>query len=119
VSFSGGTTDTGDLLLRCDGFHSSVRKLYVHPQIQPEYSGTSTIYSFLQVSERPFPRPSLETMAGTLTLHGASGITPSSTSNNELFWLLSYEVPKPDSGNTHHGWGVMRVVPAPNPPSLP
>jgi 2-polyprenyl-6-methoxyphenol hydroxylase-like FAD-dependent oxidoreductase len=50
VSFSDGTTDTADILLGCDGIHSSVRKLYVNPLQEPEYSGIASTFTIVSAS---------------------------------------------------------------------
>jgi 2-polyprenyl-6-methoxyphenol hydroxylase-like FAD-dependent oxidoreductase len=104
VSFSDGTTDAGDLLLGCDGIHSMVRTLYIDPQVQPEYTGISTIFSFLPVSDLPQTAPSITKMTGTLTPNGIFGLLPCSTSNDMLFWLYSHGVPIPSMGNSRDGW---------------
>jgi 2-polyprenyl-6-methoxyphenol hydroxylase-like FAD-dependent oxidoreductase len=104
VSFSDGTVDEGDLLLGCDGIHSMVRTLYIDPQVQPEYSGISNIFSFLPVSDLPQTTPSITRMTGFLTPHGIFGLFPCSASNDTLFWLYSHSVPIPSAGNTRDGW---------------
>jgi len=104
VSFSDGTTDAGDLLLGCDGIHSTVRTLYIDPQVQPEYSGISTIFSFLPASDLPQTAPSITRMTGTLTPYGIFGLSPCSASNDTLFWLYSHSVPIPSASNTRDGW---------------
>jgi 2-polyprenyl-6-methoxyphenol hydroxylase-like FAD-dependent oxidoreductase len=53
ATFSDGAIETADLLLGCDGIHSTVRSLYVDPEATPEYSGISAIYSFLPESDLP------------------------------------------------------------------
>lgn len=107
VTFSDGTSDTAHLLLGCDGIHSSVRSLYVDPQTSPEYSGVSSIYSFLPASSLP-PSTSATTgmtsMTATFTRHGLFSVMPCSTSNDSLYWFFQYEVPTPPSGNSREGW---------------
>jgi 2-polyprenyl-6-methoxyphenol hydroxylase-like FAD-dependent oxidoreductase len=104
VSFSDGTTDAGDLLLGCDGIHSMVRKLYIDPQVQPEYSGISNIFSFLPASDLPQTASPITRMTGALTPHGAFALVPCSASNDTLFWMYSHGVPIPPAGNTRDGW---------------
>jgi len=104
VTFSDSTTYTADILLGCDGIHSSVRKLYVDPQVLPEYSGISTIFSFVPVSDLPPTASSITRSTGTLTPDGIFGLMPCSISNDTIFWLFSHEVPIPSSGNTRDGW---------------
>ena len=110
VRFSDGTADTADLILGCDGIHSSVRTLYVDPEAVPEYSGISMIFSFLSVSELPPTSPSVTCLHGILTPEGNFGIMPCTASNDTLYWLFSYEVPIPTSGNTREGWEEHRRI---------
>lgn len=108
VSFSDGTEDSAQLLLGCDGIHSSVRTLYVDQQLSPEYSGIATIYSFVAVSSlgspATVPTSALTGMTGTFTQHGIFGVMPCTVSRDTLFWLFSYEVPIPSSGDSREGW---------------
>lgn len=108
VTFSDGTTDTADLLLGCDGIHSSVRKLYVDPQVSPQYSGLSTIYSLLPVSiltPSTWP-PEDRSNRVTLTQDGLFAVLPCTASGDTIFWFFAYELPAPDSGNinSRDGW---------------
>jgi len=108
VTFSDDTTDTADLLLGCDGIHSSVRKLYVDPQTSPQYSGLSTVYSFLPVSvltPSVWP-PGTRSNRLTLTPDGLFAVLPCTASGDTIFWFFAYELPVPDSGNTNNrdGW---------------
>jgi 2-polyprenyl-6-methoxyphenol hydroxylase-like FAD-dependent oxidoreductase len=50
VTFSDGSSDIGDLLLGCDGIHSSVRRIYIDPVQVPEYSGFAGIGSIVPAS---------------------------------------------------------------------
>jgi 2-polyprenyl-6-methoxyphenol hydroxylase-like FAD-dependent oxidoreductase len=103
VTFSDGTNDTGDLLLGCDGIHSRVRTLYVDPEVVPESSGISTIYSLLLTANLPSVASSLACINVTLTPDGFFALMPCTASGDSLFWFFSYEVPIPDSGNTRDG----------------
>lgn len=85
VTFSDSTTYTADILLGCDGIHSSVRKLYVDPQVLPEYSGISTIFSFVPVSDLPPTASSVTCQTGTLTPDGIFGLMPCTISNDTIF----------------------------------
>lgn len=50
ATFSDGATDTADLLLGCDGIHSTVRHVYVEPARDPEYSGMAALGSTIPSS---------------------------------------------------------------------
>jgi 2-polyprenyl-6-methoxyphenol hydroxylase-like FAD-dependent oxidoreductase len=58
VTFSDGSSDIGDLLLGCDGIHSSVRRIYVDPIQVPEYSGFAGIGSIVPASALSEPAAS-------------------------------------------------------------
>jgi 2-polyprenyl-6-methoxyphenol hydroxylase-like FAD-dependent oxidoreductase len=45
-----GEEISGDLLIGCDGLHSSVRKLYVEPEREEVYSGRAVAYGFVPVT---------------------------------------------------------------------
>jgi len=104
VSLSDGTTDTADLLLGCDGIHSSVRRLYVDPTIKPAYTGLATVYSFVPVASLPPSSPSIEHISGTFTSHGTFAAMPCTASGETLFWFFQWEVPIPPTGDTQDGW---------------
>ncbi|KAL2826866.1 hypothetical protein BDW59DRAFT_144860 [Aspergillus cavernicola] len=96
ASFSDGTSDTADFLLGCDGIPSSVRKLYVDPEIQPEYTGISDFYSLVPAGERPTAGP-LKGLHATFTMEGMFAITTCTESSDEHYWFLSYGVDPPVS----------------------
>lgn len=104
LAFSDGTRDMAQLLLGCDGIHSSVRGLYVDPQTSPEYSGISVIYLFLPTSSLPPSTSTVTSLTGTYTRHGLFAVMPCSASFDTIFWFFSYEVPIPTSGNNREGW---------------
>ncbi|KAF2817751.1 FAD/NAD(P)-binding domain-containing protein [Mytilinidion resinicola] len=47
ATFDDGTTVVGDMLLGCDGIHSSVRMNFVQPERKPVYTGIAVTYGFL------------------------------------------------------------------------
>jgi 2-polyprenyl-6-methoxyphenol hydroxylase-like FAD-dependent oxidoreductase len=108
VTFADGTTDTADLLLGCDGIHSSVRKLHVDPDVAPEYSGISGIGSIVPTSVLSPNTPRLTDMSATFTAEGMFAFIPCTAANDEIFWFFSREVPIPESGDTKDGWEVHR-----------
>jgi 2-polyprenyl-6-methoxyphenol hydroxylase-like FAD-dependent oxidoreductase len=100
--FSDGTRDTADILLGCDGIHSSVRALHVDSSIQPEYSGVSAMFALLKRSELPGDAPPITCFNSTFTTDGVLAVISCTASNDEIFWFFSGEVPVPESGE--HGW---------------
>ncbi|KAJ6437417.1 salicylate hydroxylase [Purpureocillium lavendulum] len=109
VTFSDGTTDTGDVLLGCDGIHSYVRKLYVDPDQNPVYSGFAGIGSIIPIAALGSSAATASNVRGitaTLTQEGAFGAMSCSAADDELLWGFSKEVPVPESGDTRDGWEV-------------
>ncbi|KAI1460179.1 hypothetical protein F4805DRAFT_18934 [Annulohypoxylon moriforme] len=102
--FSDGTIDEADFLLGCDGIHSSVRRLYVDPGCEPEYSGIANVYSLISTSQLSPTAPSLNSMNATLTSDGLLAVSPATPANDILYWFFSREVPIPTTGNTRDGW---------------
>ncbi|RAK99770.1 FAD-dependent oxidoreductase [Aspergillus ibericus CBS 121593] len=108
VTFSDGSTDTADMLIGCDGLHSSVRRLHVDPSIVPEYSGIAGTQSIIQSSNLP---DALRTQANAfMTCNGLLVTMPCSASGDKLFWFFSRETPIPhsESGNARDGWEERR-----------
>ncbi|KAH7155997.1 FAD binding domain protein [Dactylonectria macrodidyma] len=93
ASFSDGTTDTADFLLGCDGISSSVRKLYVDPKIQPEYSGITDIYSLVPTSDRPTPEGLLRDTHATFTTDGLFALMCCTESRDVNYWFFSSDFP--------------------------
>lgn len=104
ATFSDGTVETADFLLGCDGIHSAVRKIYVDPEISPEYSGMSSIFSLIQTAGLPPNAKSLEGLNATLTTDGMFAVTPCKIPSDKIFWFFSREVAIPTSGDTRDGW---------------
>ncbi|GKZ16632.1 hypothetical protein AbraIFM66951_000132 [Aspergillus brasiliensis] len=108
VTFSDGSTDTADMLLGCDGLHSSVRRLHVDPSIVPEYSGIAGTQSIIDCTGLP---EALRTHANAfLTRTGILAMMPCSPSGDKLFWFFSRETPIPhsESGDARDGWEERR-----------
>jgi 2-polyprenyl-6-methoxyphenol hydroxylase-like FAD-dependent oxidoreductase len=104
VNFSDGTKDTADLLLGCDGIHFSVQTLYIDPQTVPEYSGISTVFSFVPMSDLLPTASAITDIHFIMTPDGAVALMPWTASGATLFWFFSYQVTVPASGNTRDGW---------------
>ncbi|KAM0425807.1 hypothetical protein ACHAPT_009058 [Fusarium lateritium] len=109
VTFSDGTVDTGDLLLGCDGIHSSVRRLHVDPEQTPEYTGMAGLGALVPASKLSEPaRSQIKGMNITMTQEGMLLAMTCTASDDEFFWAFSKEVPLPDSGDARDGWEVRR-----------
>lgn len=104
ATFSDGTFATADFLLGCDGIHSAVRKTYIDPEISPEYSGISNLFSLIQTAGLPPAAKSLEGLNATLTTDGMFALTPCKKTSDEIYWFFSREVAMPASGDTRDGW---------------
>lgn len=104
ATFSDGTSDTADILLGCDGIHSVVRKTYVDPDIVPEYSGISNVFSIVPTSQLPPAASSLEGINATLTTDGLIALTPCTASQDYIYWFFSREVNLPSEANNRDGW---------------
>lgn len=50
ITFEGGETVTTDVLLGCDGIHSSARSLLVDPAREPVYSGIAVAFAFSPIT---------------------------------------------------------------------
>ena len=106
--FSDGTSHTADLLIACDGIHSSVRRLYVEPDQVPEYSGLSAIISIIHASDlSESARAEMQAVQGlnsTLTQDGAFIVMPCTPAKDEFYWGWSEEVAPPNDPNSRDGW---------------
>jgi 2-polyprenyl-6-methoxyphenol hydroxylase-like FAD-dependent oxidoreductase len=101
VTFSDGSTDSGDILLGCDGIHSAVRSLLIDPDAKPEYSGVANMFGLLPVSAQELGiDPALH---ATITPHGLVAVSPYTETADHLYWFFSRSVPIPESGS-RDGW---------------
>lgn len=104
VRFSDGTTDTADLLLGCDGIHSSVRHLHIDPQQLPEYSGLSAIGSTIPTSVlSKSAAADIRGMNVTLTQEGMFLAMTCTALDDEIFWGFQMDIPLPESGDAKDG----------------
>lgn len=107
ATFSDGTTDTADILLGCDGIHSSVRKLYVDPLQEPEYSGVASSFAIIPASSLSASTTALmKGMSATITQEGMFLSMPCTAAADEIMWGFSQEVALPSSGDMRDGWEV-------------
>jgi 2-polyprenyl-6-methoxyphenol hydroxylase-like FAD-dependent oxidoreductase len=107
VSFSDGTTDTADILLGCDGIHSSVRKLYVNPLQGPEYSGIASTFTIVPAScLSQATVAQIKGMNATITQEGMFLTTPCTATDDEIMWGFSQEVSLPVADDIRDGWEV-------------
>ncbi|KAH8695661.1 FAD binding domain protein [Talaromyces proteolyticus] len=102
--FSDDTVDTADLLLGCDGIHSSVRRMYVDPDKLPEYSGISSMFSLLPTANLPTIASSMDALNVTLTADGMVALSPCTSSGNMIYWFFSREIVLPPGEDTRDGW---------------
>ncbi|OQD86576.1 hypothetical protein PENANT_c007G04249 [Penicillium antarcticum] len=105
VLFEDGSCDTADLLLGCDGIHSQVRREFVDPLQEPEYSGIAG--SFSLIPARELPAGSVGCMVGLhamMTEEGMFLVNPCTPDKDEIMWSFSREVALPDSGDSRDGW---------------
>lgn len=103
ASFSDGTTDTADFLLGCDGLRSNVRKSYVDPQIQPEYSGIADIYSLVPTSDHPTPAGLDRQTHAIFTADGFFALMCCTAQRDVNYWFFSSEFPASVSGVKEDG----------------
>ncbi|UNI24926.1 hypothetical protein JDV02_010642 [Purpureocillium takamizusanense] len=112
ITFADGTTDSADILLGCDGIHSSVRTLYVDPAQTPVYSGLSGYGSIIPIaalgSSHAATASQVRGIDATLTQEGAFAAMSCTAADDELYWIFSGEVPLPEVGDTRDGWDVRR-----------
>ena len=109
ASFFDGTSDTADLLLGCDGIHSSVRRLYVDPLQVPEYSGFAGLTALIPssvLSESAASR--LKGINPTLTHEGMFTTVSCAALDDEIYWVFSRQTPLPETGDVRDGWEVRR-----------
>ncbi|KAH6723458.1 FAD binding domain protein [Leptodontidium sp. 2 PMI_412] len=104
ATFADGTSDTADLLIGCDGIHSAVRKTYIDPDIVPEYSGISNVFSIVPTAQLPPAASTLQGINATLTTDGLIALTPCTAAQDNIYWFFSRSVKMPDSNNTRDGW---------------
>jgi 2-polyprenyl-6-methoxyphenol hydroxylase-like FAD-dependent oxidoreductase len=104
ATFDDGTSDTADFLLGCDGIHSAVRKLYVDPDMSPEYSGVVNVFSLLETATLPPAAASLDGLNATLTTDGLLALCPCTATNEMIYWFFSRQIPMPPGGGGRDGW---------------
>jgi 2-polyprenyl-6-methoxyphenol hydroxylase-like FAD-dependent oxidoreductase len=109
VKFLDGTTDSGDMLLGCDGIHSQVRTLHVDPAQVPEYSGFSGLFSIIPTVAVPQTTScQLSGFDVTLTEEGMFAAMLCTAAGDEVYWGVSRQTKLPPSGDTRDGWEVRR-----------
>ena len=107
ATFSDGTTDTADILLGCDGIHSSVRQLYVDPLQEPEYSGIASTFTIVPASSLSPPTvEQIKGMNATITKEGMFLTVPCTATRDEIMWGFSQEVSLPAADDIRDGWEV-------------
>lgn len=109
ATFADGTTETADILIGTDGIHSAVRKLYVDPEQEPQYTGHAALGAVVAANtvQHDFVKD-LEGLNAVLTHKGLFAAIPCSPSKSELLWFFSKGAPIPESGDSRDGWEVKR-----------
>ncbi|CAI7637148.1 unnamed protein product [Penicillium glandicola] len=108
VTFSDGSSDTGSLVLGCDGIHSAVRTMHVDPGVTPVYSGIAAISSIVDDVVDRDPKDAT-CLHSTITPHGMLATAPCAA--KQIFWFFSKEVPLPQgtsSADVRDGWSLHR-----------
>lgn len=109
VVFADGTTDTADIIVGCDGIHSAVRNLCVDPDLKPEYSGISAVFSSMPASRIPAASAAqIKGLTATMTGEGMFLSAPCTADRDEVFWAFSREVAVPAGNDSRDGWEVQR-----------
>ncbi|KAJ5716917.1 hypothetical protein N7488_002563 [Penicillium malachiteum] len=104
VTFDDGTEDSADILLGCDGIQSSVRKLYVDPVIEPEYSGVSNMFAILPSAALVAPSTAKPAIQMTFTSDGLFSVVPCTASGDQLYWFYSRRIEMPGDEDSRDGW---------------
>ncbi|KAJ3542112.1 hypothetical protein NM208_g4270 [Fusarium decemcellulare] len=105
ISFADGTTVSADMLLACDGIHSAVRQLHINPDVSPEYTGISNMFTILPTSRLSEDNSALPpALHATLTRAGLFGLMPCTADGDHLYWFYSRQVPLPDGEDDREGW---------------
>jgi salicylate hydroxylase len=84
ATFSDGMEVQGDMLLGCDGIHSTVRTKFVQPDRQPEYTGVANAYGFVEAAVLSGP-PSFDTSALYFSRFGSLLLTYADPVKSRLY----------------------------------
>jgi 2-polyprenyl-6-methoxyphenol hydroxylase-like FAD-dependent oxidoreductase len=84
VVFEDGTSDTADLVLRCDGIDSALRALYVTPETVPQYSGLSSIFGSSSTQDMPGVSTPVTCIYAMFTQNGLFAIMPCTEAGDTL-----------------------------------
>ena len=107
--FFDGTSETADLLLGCDGIHSSVRRLFVDPLQAPEYSGFAGLTALVPFSDLSESAAScLKGINPTLTEEGMFTTVSCTALDDEIYWVFSRQTPLPETRDIRDGWEIRR-----------
>lgn len=107
--FFDGTSETANLLLGCDGIHSSVRRLFVDPLQAPEYSGFAGLTALVPFSDLSESAAScLKGINPTLTEEGMFTTVSCTALDDEIYWVFSRQTPLPETRDIRDGWEIRR-----------
>ncbi|KAH6669825.1 hypothetical protein B0J14DRAFT_702877 [Halenospora varia] len=106
--FDDGTKETAGLLVGADGIHSTVRK-YIHPGMEPKYSGITAVTAAVERSSLRFPEPETEGKEYHMPVsihgqHGAFVMAPQNPEGTEL--LIGRQARFEEREKA--GWDVLR-----------
>ncbi|KAL4885771.1 hypothetical protein BJY04DRAFT_213972 [Aspergillus karnatakaensis] len=105
VAFEDGSSDSADILLGCDGIHSAVRKIYVDPEQNPEYTGLAGLFSLIPaLNLSPSAVEQIRGLNTTLTEEGMFLVAPCTANKDEVFWGFQRETPMPNNRDARDGW---------------
>ena len=71
ITFEGGKTITTDVLLGCDGIHSTVRSLVIDPTREPVYSGIAVAFAFSPINPQEACKLFFEDTTVVTSRHGS------------------------------------------------
>jgi len=93
VTFADGTVEICDLLVGADGIRSAVRSLHVDPELEPEYTGISTIYGLVPTYTLSLPIYFSRNFATIISRHGIFSTGLCDPQREMMFWFTSHEAP--------------------------